>query len=759
MDKPQVELLAPAGSLTILKAVAAAGADAVYGAGTRFGARAYANNFTEEELLYAIDYLHLHGKRLYLTVNTLMKQEELSRELYDYILPLYRQGLDGVIVQDLGVLSFLREHFPGLELHASTQMSITGPHGAALMKKLGCCRVVTARELSLAEIREIHDRVDIEIESFIHGALCYCYSGQCLLSSMLGGRSGNRGRCAQPCRLPYRTKEAGEGYLLSPKDLCTIELLPEIIKSGVYSLKIEGRMKQAEYAAGVTAIYREYLDRCLDESGEEYRVAPEDLRRLMELGSRSGFTRGYYLQQNGPEMMAMEQPSHTKANEALQNEMRERYLQQEIQEKMNGILILSKENPARLVLQCRGVEAEVSGETVLPARTRPLDRDTVLEKMRKTGGSGFVFEQLELQMEADSFLPVGALNQLRRDGIEALRERLLSEFRRETADESCGDQTPGAGETIGAAPVVGAGEASGAAPMPGVGEATGAAPAQKKAGSPYLAVGVQTLEQCEAVLESPYADRIYVDSGTFDRAGEPKQLAGLVKMVHSAGKELYYVLPPVMRGGTICWYEKHLRELEESGLDGFVTGSYEGLGLLAHAPRNQKPVLADSSLYAWNARAARELLAAGADELTLPVELNYRELLHREYPGGELLLYGYLPLMVSAQCLSKNTAGCTKKPGFIRLKDRYGKEFPVKNQCLDCYNILYNSSPLSLLHRREEVEKLEASGYRIFFTVESGAQIREVLSYFARAFAEGEKIHMDRYLKDYTNGHFKRGAE
>ncbi len=721
--------MAPAGSLEILKAVAVAGADAVYAAGTRFGARAYANNLTEEELLYAIDYLHLHEKRLYLTVNTLLKQEELNRELYDYIAPLYRQGLDGVIVQDLGVLSFLREHFPGMELHASTQMSVTGPHGAALMKKLGCCRVVTARELSLEEIKEIHEKVAIEIESFIHGALCYCYSGQCLLSSMLGGRSGNRGRCAQPCRLPYRTKEAGEAYLLSPKDLCTIELLPELIESGVYSLKIEGRMKQAEYAAGVTGIYREYLDRYLSQPGTEYRVSPGDLKRLTELGSRSGFTTGYYFQQNGPEMMAMEQPAHTKSNEALQEEMRERYLRREIQEKMNGILILSKENPASLVLKCKGVEVAVFGERVEKARSRPLDLETVSEKLRKTGGSPFIFDHLEIRMEEDSFLTVGALNQLRRDGIEALKERLLSEFRRETSRETSG--------------------------KPGV-----ELPHKK----PYLAVGVQTIEQCNLILEYPYIDRVYVDSDAFDRAKEFEQLGQLTELVHGAGKALFYVFPSVMRGATVHWYKERFQEFIKTGVDGFVTGSYEGLGFLGGettdvAKLPPLTVIADSSLYAWSARAAGELLAAGANELTLPVEANRQELLHRGYPGGELLLYGYLPLMVSAQCLVKNTAGCQRKTGYTRLKDRYGKIFFVKNQCRDCYNILYNSSPLSLLHRQEEVSAIGADGYRIFFTRESEREIIEVLSYYQKAFVKGEKIDMDRYLSDYTNGHFKRGAE
>ena len=209
MEKRQVEILAPAGSFDSMKAAVAAGADAVYMGGSRFGARAYADNPDEKGLLEAIDYVHLHGRRLYMTVNTLFKEDELE-ELENYMRPYCDRGLDGVIVQDLGALAFMRRHFPGLELHSSTQMTVTSVYGARMMKEMGCSRVVTAREMSLEEIRRIHDETDIEIESFVHGALCYCYSGQCLMSSLIGGRSGNRGRCAQPCRLPYTVYEPGD---------------------------------------------------------------------------------------------------------------------------------------------------------------------------------------------------------------------------------------------------------------------------------------------------------------------------------------------------------------------------------------------------------------------------------------------------------------------------------------------------------------------------------------------------------------------
>ena len=292
------ELLAPAGSYDSLKAAVGAGADAVYLGGSRFGARAYADNFSEEELCRGIDYAHLHGCDLYLTVNTLLKDQELE-DLGSYLKPFYESGLDGVIVQDLGVVSYVREYFPELPIHASTQMTILGAGGAAFLKEHGASRIVTARELSLEEIRRIHEAVEIEIESFIHGALCYCYSGQCLFSSMLGGRSGNRGRCAQPCRLPYQVKAEGrvlnrkeETYLLSPKDMCTIELLPQILEAGVCSLKIEGRMKRPEYTAGVVRIYRKYLDRYLEYGNESYQVEKEDLEELKRLYNRGGFSKG-----------------------------------------------------------------------------------------------------------------------------------------------------------------------------------------------------------------------------------------------------------------------------------------------------------------------------------------------------------------------------------------------------------------------------------------------------------------------------------
>ncbi|MBR5047415.1 MAG: U32 family peptidase, partial [Eubacterium sp.] len=309
------ELLAPAGSIEYLKAAVLAGADAVYFGGTRFGARAFARNFNRDTVIEAIDYLHFHDRRGYMTVNTLIKEKELQNDLYAYLLPFYKAGLDGVIVQDPGAASFIHEHFPDMEIHGSTQMMITGISGALAAKKMGMNRIVPARELSREELMAIKDATGLELEIFIHGALCYAYSGQCLLSSTYGGRSGNRGRCAQPCRLPYRAYDASgrlmeeeERHLLSPRDLYSLTTLPAIISSGVDSLKVEGRMKNVEYVAGVISVYRRYLD--LYASGQPYRVKEEDLKTLEELYVRTAFTEGYWSKHNGPDMMSVDTPRH-----------------------------------------------------------------------------------------------------------------------------------------------------------------------------------------------------------------------------------------------------------------------------------------------------------------------------------------------------------------------------------------------------------------------------------------------------------------
>lgn len=726
----KTELLAPAGSFETLKAVVNAGADAVYCAGNRFGARAYANNFTEEEMIFAIDFMHIKGKKLYMTVNTLLKEKELEEELYSYLMPYYEAGLDAVIVQDLGVMHFIKEHFPGLHIHASTQMTITGAYGAELMLNAGCSRIVTARELSLQEIQDIYEKTGAEIESFVHGALCYGYSGQCLLSSMIGGRSGNRGRCAQPCRLPYElfedkqkgisSKNKKEAYLLSPKDLCTIDLIPELIGHGVHSFKIEGRMKQAEYAAGVTSIYRYYIDKYESNPKAPYQVSQEDKQKLWDLGNRCGFTDGYYKRHNGKEMITFEKPSHEKGNEKLQQQIRQTYMEKEEKEKINGILILSKEFPAKLVLEYKGVKTEVMGDTVQKAQKQPMSKETILDKMRKTGNTPFVFETLSVEMEEDIFIPVGALNQLRRDGLEQLEQNILGAYKRILSKEQYQkeQQTPKSSE---------------------------------KAWKPQLRVMVEEREQFFVALKQAEIRRIYMDVFKVT----PQDIIA----ARECGKELYLALPYILRKNVAEQLQQVFTKLSEQNPDGYLVRNLEEICFLQKRKVEGKKIQTDYGVYVFSNEARKALEEWGIEHFTLPVELNRSELFDLTCEKGEMILYGHQPLMISAGCLHKNTAGCDRTPGTFYLKDRYAKIFPVKNKCRECYNVIYNTSPLCLLHHQRELQRLAPEAVRLHFTIENEQKMEQVFSLYRQAFWEKKKILPEQYFKDYTNGHFKRGVE
>lgn len=731
----KTELLAPAGSFAILKAAIEAGADAVYAAGDKFGARAYAKNFTEEEMLAAIDYAHIRGKQLYLTVNTLLKEREI-RALYDYLCPLYEAGLDAVIVQDIGVMHFIRKHFPDLPIHASTQMTVTGTYGAKLLMEHGCSRIVTARELSLAEISHIYRTTGAEIESFIHGALCYCYSGQCLMSSMIGGRSGNRGRCAQPCRLPYELQKEPRGlsvpkrrekYPLSLKDLCAIEMIPELIQSGIHSFKIEGRMKQEAYVAGVTAIYRKYLDLYENYPSGDYRVSSEDYQKLLDLGNRSGFTDGYYKRHNGRDMVTFHKPSHEKNSDALQTGP---VIHSEIpktKEKINGILRIFINNPASLVVEYKGIKAEAVGFTVQAAEKQPLGREAVLERMRKTGNTPFEFEKLQIEMEQGSFVPAGALNQLRRDAIDKLTELILKKYQRTAPEWKA--------------------------------ESAQSDKSVNKQREPLLRLSVltETLEQFETVLAQPEVERIYQESFAFQRAKLCEEMKELAGQAHAEGKTCFLALPHIFRRQTAEWYAENWRQISVTEVDGYLVRNLEELSFLLEMGVPSSQIQGDSNLYVTSNEAVCGWQMLSLCHYTLPVELNGKELQKLNCAGGEMILYGYQPMMLSAQCLHKTMKGCGKTESVFYLKDRYGKLFPVKNHCEDCYNMIYNVSPLSLLHQLREIQLLHPEGIRLCFTIEDRAETEHIFEYYRQA--KAGKLNRDNYLKDFTNGHFKRGVE
>ena len=427
-----------------MRACFKAGADAVYMGLQRFGARAYAANADPDSYVNAIDEAHLAGKKLYCTVNTLLTDEELS-ELVPMIRPLYEAGLDGVIVQDLGVLSTLHRHFPVLPLHLSTQAAVTGPGAVRFLKEYGVTRVIPARELSLQEVRRIWEETGVETEVFVHGALCYGYSGICLFSSFAGGRSGNRGRCAGSCRLPYKVTDLrgkpvssqDEQYPLSMKDLNTIEMLPEILQAGVSSLKIEGRMKKAEYAAGVTSIYRKYLDKALYASDEPYRVSEEDLRHLFRLFNREGFTEGFLMQTAPDSRVAVHEKGFRAEEEDFIRFVRENFIEKTCVVPAEGSFIFRQGIPARLTLTADLDGKTFSGMAVgnslpAPALKSPVTEEQLKERLSKLGGTGFQMKKISGAFEDGLSLPVSELNDLRREAVKALKESILSAYRRRT---------------------------------------------------------------------------------------------------------------------------------------------------------------------------------------------------------------------------------------------------------------------------------------------------------------------------------------
>lgn len=711
-----VEILAPAGSMECLRAAVAAGADAIYLGGTKFGARAYAQNLSEEDLVQAIEYVHIHGRKIYMTVNTLLKDRELN-ELYAYLLPYYKAGLDGVIVQDIGAVKFIGEYFPEMPVHASTQMTITNTLGADFLKRYGITRVVPARELSLKEIRDMKKQTGLEMECFVHGALCYCYSGQCLLSSMIGGRSGNRGQCAQPCRLPYQTEGKKPADLMSLKDLCTIDILPELIDAGIDSFKIEGRMKQPEYVYTVVKMYRKYADQYLKLQKEgkgksSYHVSEADKRELLATYQRRGYCEGYYYQHNGKDMVSLKRPKNGRDGSAEEKPWQDI----KVQEKINGILTLSVGNRAKLTVSCGDVTVECIGQEVQAAQKQPLDPARIEKQMRKTGNTEFTFDNLEILVEGNVFLPMQALNELRREGIEELTEQIQMQYRREEA--GCGMKKATAGFDRDA---------------DGVTETAG----KKEC---CISASVQNKAQLDTAVNSKIR-YIYLEED--------------VEFEREDGVQYFLAMPYIFRENTIKRYEKMYTEIEKK-YDGILIRNWESYAWLKRH-EYQKEIRSDYNLYIFNRKTKEELRRLGIARGTASVELNDRELARIGIEEQVLIAYGYQPVMISAGCIQKTSASCDGKGGVLSISDRYQKKFAVRRYCRDCYNVMYNSAPLFLADKAEEVHALAPAELRLDFTTESSGQVKEICHAYTLAFEKGCKTEPP--MQDYTRGHFKRGVK
>ena len=755
MRNHRVELLAPAGNREGFYGAIHAGADAVYLGGSRFGARSYADNFTTEELISCIRYAHFWGRKVYLTVNTLVKEAEFG-ELYNYLLPYYEAGLDGVIVQDIGVFSFIREHFPAMELHVSTQMTLTGEYGAAMLRDMGACRIVPARELSLKEITHMKEQTGLSIETFIHGAMCYCYSGQCLFSSILGGRSGNRGRCAQPCRLPYvvnTSKTAsGECYPLSLKGRCTMERIPEVIRVVIYSFKIEGRMKKPEYTAGVTAIYRKYIDKYYEETEHvkkqsahreiaKWKIDGADLKALSCLYIRSERQDGYYYKHNGRDMVTLTSPAYSGSDEELLAQIRRKYLGEKPKHPVSvhaKFITGSLASVTYILEDMEDIIVTVVGDVVQTASRQPISRKNIAKQLGKLGDSIFEADTMEISVSDDAFYSLKEINELRREAVANLENMLITRngFAVCRTDAILPDTDDCAVKT--------------SVKMPEGGR---------------LFVSVHTKEQMEAVMEISPSEiaRIYLDGDLFleDGGDRDKVLAQCEKLANCC--ELVIALPYIIRGKDNSLLENKLFPLlelkERPVFAGALVRSMEGMGILK-AKGYRGKIYTDAGFYIWN----RKTLQVWKDSITgfcMPLELKSGEqktLLTEEIPC-EKIVYGRIPMMITANCVANSTVGCLKGTGerAVTLTDRYRKKFPVELNCIHCMNIIYNSVPLSL--HGELAKWKQSADFRLEFSVETKQEAKAVLEYFLQLQKSDYQTAVKPPYQDYTTGHEKRGVE
>lgn len=813
-----VEILAPAGSYESLRGAINGGCDAVYLGGSQFGARAFAENFDEDTMLRSIDYVHFFDKKIYLTVNTLLHNEEIEEQLFTYLEKYYMQGLDAVIVQDPGVLAFIHRNFPKLPIHASTQMTFTTEQGGELLKEQGVTRFVTSRELGLQEIAQIRQHTKLEIETFVHGALCYCYSGQCFLSSMIGGRSGNRGRCAQPCRMQYQVKDENgktivtPPYVLSPKDMCTLDKIPDLVDAGIDSFKIEGRMKKPEYAAFCAYLYRKYTDLYL-EYGKQYHSYLEKHKReleydytcLMDLYNRGGFSSGYFYEKNGPTQMSMVRPNHSgvevgvvermKKNRAVLRLCEDIFAQDVLEfRRKDGTVLYEytvKENTSvkegvtetntkpgshitpgtkvyrtrrnalltkiqedilqkqkripvsffaqikvgePLALTCTSKESSVIvyGLPVEAAKSQPMTKEKIEKQFCKLNQTIFVMENCEISMSEAVFVPVGQLNELRREALEQLLNAMAESNRREQPVQQPLDLKEENED-------------------------------EKETG---FTVSVSTAEQARAANRVEQVTAIALDMGSMSENE-------MQYIVSQSKKDIILIFPAVLRRENYLYFEQAMRHvyveksvntpleqlLSMKQIKGFFIKNYEGVALYKKYVQPNSTLYArlDYNMYTFNREAKAFWDSFGIAKSTAPVELNSAEWKRNGCNGQEIIVYGRTAVMTSAQCVCKNTVGCKQKQRTLYLKDRFEKVYSCWNRCKYCYNQMYEKIPVSLHDYAEEIIHMKAQSLRVEFLQETEQEAEEILMFLVNTFKERKQSECP--IKEYSTGHFRKGVK
>ncbi|SDX41183.1 DUF3656 domain-containing U32 family peptidase [Tepidimicrobium xylanilyticum] len=737
LDK-NVELLAPVGSMESLFAAVQNGADAVYLGGKLFNARQYASNFDKDELKYAIEYAHLRGVKVYVTVNILIDDDEMKDTL-DYIKYLYEIDVDGIIVQDLGLAYLIKKLFPDLPLHGSTQMTINNLPGALFLQKLGFERVVLAREVPLEEIKYIHQNSNIELEGFIHGALCVCYSGQCLMSSIIGGRSGNRGTCAQPCRMAYSLIDYSSGeelsdlwnikYVLSPKDLNTIEVLDSIVDSGIASLKIEGRMKRPEYVAVIVKNYRKALDLGIDS------ITEEDKKDIYEIFNR-GFTKGLPFKDFGRKFISYDRPDNRAVpSDQLLNRAKDSFSKENIKFPIEMEMEILIDKPAKLCLKYEGESIEIKSDLkVEKGKKVVLTKERVLAQLAKLNDTVYYLERAIIHLDEGAFLPISVINSLRREAIKRLNNKRMNFNKRK--------------------------------PLP---EEEYLANISKYFTFTKVKRNIESKISLSLLKESQFnqidirkLDRIYVG---FD--GGLKEALFKIK---EAGKEAFLLTDRILYKGDLDRLKEKIKSVE-----GLIDGiAVSNLGTLNWVKYNFNfDIHGDIGLNIFNSFSANFLKEFGLKSLTLSPEVNMKQIekLCTRHPFDyEAIGYGYLPLMIMKHCPmsllkgckdDSNCRACSYSKGY-GLKDRMGLKFYMERK--GKITTIYNSVPIMVLDSLRQIYKKGVNMIRLDFTFEEEGirDIQEIYYACAKGLASEEEVmdYVDKFRKrrGITKGHYFRGV-
>lgn len=749
MSMNKCELLSPAGSINSVYAAINSGADAIYMGTEKFSARAFAENPSVEEYVEAIKLCHLYGVKVYLTLNIIIFSDEMD-EVIPLIKPLYEVGLDGVIIQDIGVAYTIKKHFPLLPIHASTQMSIMNSSGALEMSKLGFERIVPARELTLDEVIEMKKNTGLEMECFIHGAMCYSYSGLCLMSSMIGGRSGNRGKCAGTCRLPFVYNEnriKNDEYPLSMKDMCTIEYIHKLIDAGIDSFKIEGRMKSPEYVAGVTSLYRKYIDKYYSDP-EDIAIEPSDLQKLRGLYMRTQICQGFYEGGKGRNLITMSMPGYKGNDESYIELLNQKYVHKPNKKLLDMTLYMYADSEISLVLSCENIEVCVNGVVASKAQNAPLTKERVLKQLSKTGDTNFSINKIDINMGEDVFVPMSSINELRRSGIDELQTKIIESkgFVRGENKYKLPDKCNIVNKTL---------------------DDT----------TTKIDVSVKLKSHLDAFCNLELsADRLYIDHTLIG------EIEHLYKLLHNLKSnkhtEIFVSLPFVYRHKDKKYWESLINQINEYAMSGYIEGilvhTIDELALINDIKQKNNlniKIVTDTSIYLCNSFSVHALtLLNELSGITVSHEMMLKDtfrLLDNESLAGletSIVIYGRVPMMISANCV-KNTYGkCNHQITLSEdsyICDRMGNHFPVNSDCTICTNIIYNDRPTSLHNYIDKLINSPIDRFRIDLTCENVYESLNIINSYNDVISgnvdySGFKNSFSN--SKFTTGHIKRGV-